>query len=152
MGYVENNLLKGEEIIYKATIHWAIFLPTILWVVLAIIFASAGEDFVFLTGIFGLLALFSLVKAIIRKLSSEYVLTDRRLILKSGIISRNTLELMLVKCEGVSVNQGIFGRLLGYGTILATTGGASNKFTKIADPIVFRNRINEQLDVVHSNK
>ena len=101
-------------------------------------------------GLLWVIAVFCLIRELIEKLSSEYALTNKRLIMKSGIIARRTVELMLTKCEGVSIDQSIMGRLLGYGTLLATTGGATNKFRKIADPVVFRNRINEQTDLVHS--
>lgn len=156
MGYVENNLLRDEVIVYRAKIHWSIFLPAIIWGILALIFtvayiSEADEDIESVAVIFWFIAAFCFIRELIEKLSSEYALTNKRLIMKSGIIARRTVELMLTKCEGVSVDQSILGRLLGYGTLLATTGGATNKFRKIADPVIFRNRINEQTDLVHSS-
>lgn len=156
MGYVENNLLKDEAIIYKAKIHWAIFLPAIIWAIIALLFylfskSDGDEDPFYTSFLFWAIALFCFIKELFTFISSEYVLTSKRLILKSGVIARKTVELMLTKCEGVSVDQGVFGRMLGYGTLYATTGGVLNKFKKIADPVVFRNRINEQTDVVHSS-
>lgn len=156
MGYVENNLLRDEEIVYRAKIHWAIFLPSIIWAIIAIIFTATyssetDENTMAVVGLLWVIAVFCLIHELIEKLSSEYALTNKRLIMKSGIIARRTVELMLTKCEGVSVDQSIMGRLLGYGTLLATTGGATNKFRKIADPVIFRNRINEQTDLVHSS-
>ena len=159
MGYVERNLLKGEEVVYRASIHWAVFLPSIFWALLVIaclIGAAKMTDetdkqlFLIWAAMVGLVFLFSLIGELVTKLSAEYVLTNKRLVMKSGIIARNTMELVLVKCEGVSVDQSILGRILGYGTIWATTGGARNKYRKIASPIEFRNRINEQIDLVHS--
>lgn len=156
MSYVENNLQRGEEIIYCAQIHWAIFLGPIIWAIIALIFfiTYIGGDVEFasvIAVVLAIIALFTFFRALITKFSSEYVLTSKRLIMKSGIISRNTLELILTKCEGISIDQSILGRIFGYGTIVATTGGATNKFSKIANPIKFRNRINEQIDTVHNN-
>lgn len=155
MAYVERNLLKGEEVVYRASIHWAIFLPSIFWALVSlgflVLYFKTPDD----SSILGLvfiplfLAVFCLLVELVEKLSSEYVLTNKRLIMKSGLIARRTMELMLVKCEGISVEQSILGRILGYGTIWATTGGARNKYRKISAPVEFRNRINEQTDLAH---
>ena len=115
MSYVENNLQRGEEIIYCAQIHWAIFLGPIIWAIIALIFfiTYIGGDVEFasvIAVVLAIIALFTFFRALITKFSSEYVLTSKRLIMKSGIISRNTLELILTKCEGISIDQSILGR------------------------------------------
>lgn len=102
--------------------------------------------------IFFVFAVFALIKAIIANVTSEFAVTNKRLILKEGLIARNTVELMLTKCEGVALDQGILGRILGYGTLITTTGGATNKFRKIKDPIIFRNYINSQVDEAQKSK
>lgn len=156
MAYVERNLLKGEEIVYRASIHWAIFIPSVFWVLVSlaflIVYYNNQDDSSILFFVFFplFIAVFCFFVELIEKLSSEYVLTNKRLIMKSGFIARSTMELMLVKCEGISVEQSILGRILGYGTIWATTGGARNKYRKISAPVEFRNRINEQTDLAHS--
>ena len=48
---------------------------------------------------------------------SEFGITNKRLTIKTGFLSRKTLELNLSKIESVNVNQSIFGRILGYGSI-----------------------------------
>ena len=55
------------------------------------------------------------------------------------------LELVLNKCEGIRINQSLMGRMLGFGSIVVTTGGVTNKFDFITNPIKFRNEINEQI-------
>ncbi len=116
MNYAENNLLRGESIIYRAQLHWAIFLAPIFWGLIFLIVFGIGasdnfydEDIIYAIAIFGVIFLGSLLRAIVRKVSSEYTLTNKRLIMKHGIISRRTVELMLIKCEGISVDQGILG-------------------------------------------
>lgn len=154
MNYVERNLLKNEEIVYRATLHWAVFLSAIVWAIIAILCNSIAADPELsnpLTFISGLIAIIRFIQALIKKYCSEYVLTTKRLIMKEGIISRRTIELMLTKTEGVSVDQSILERLLGFGTIRATTGGVINKYRFIADPIRFRNQINEQVDIAQRN-
>ena len=81
-------------------------------------------------------------------MGAEYVITNKKVILKSGILSRDALELILSKCEGLRINQSIMGRILGFGSIVVTTGGATNTFKFIANPIKFRNEINAQINSI----
>lgn len=151
MGYVEKHLLKDEVIKYTASIHWAAFLPGIFWTIIAIIASDSFEgEWVIVTILLWFFAAFRFVKGLIYKSYTECVLTNSRIIYHYGFISRQTIELQLTKCEGVSVNQGLFGRMLGYGTVVVTTGGPTNSFSVISDPITFRNAINEQIDIVHA--
>lgn len=151
MGYIDNNLMKGEEVVYKASLHWAIYIPTALWLLLGILMVaiSVGEEessVMVIAIIFFVFAVFALIKAIIANVTSEFAVTNKRLILKEGVIARNTVVLMLTKCEGVALDQDILGRILGYGTLITTTGGATNKYRKIKDLIIFRNYLNSQVD------
>lgn len=63
------------------------------------------------------------------KVGSVYAVTNKRVIIKTGVISRRTVELVLAKCEGIQVVQGIAGRIFGYGSIVVTTGGTTNFIT-----------------------
>ena len=153
MGYVEDNLLKGEEIKYTAHVHWAAFLPSLFWTILAIIATfSLGSDVRIVAVILWIIAAFRYVKGLFYKLFTEFILTNTRIIYKYGFISRQTLELQLNKCEGVSVDQGILGRMLNFGSVYVTTGGPTSRFSVVADPVTFRNYINEQIDIVHSTE
>lgn len=152
MSYIDNNLMRGEEVIYRASLHWVIFIPGVAWFLLGLLISfipstPEGKPTVMVfASIFFLLALYNLLKAIIYKLTAEYAITNKRLILKKGLISRNSVELMLTKCEGVALDQGILGRILGYGTLVSSTGGIHNKYKYIKDPIIFRNYLNTQID------
>ena len=71
--------------------------------------------------------------------NSEYVVTNRRVILKTGIISRDTFEMRLEKIESISFSQGILERLLNYGDITVTgTGDTSQEFKNLSDPLKFK--------------
>jgi uncharacterized membrane protein YdbT with pleckstrin-like domain len=77
--------------------------------------------------------------AIINYICSEFVVTDQRVIIKVGFISRRTLEMFISKIESIGIDQNILGRLLGYGTVTVRgTGGSAEKFTAIAHPLEFR--------------
>lgn len=92
-----------------------------------------------------ILGAFYLVKRLLLKMGTEYVVTNKRVVLKSGILSRDALELMLNKCEGLRISQSIMGRIFGFGSILVTTGGVTNSFKFVANPTKFRNEINKQI-------
>ena len=117
--YVDNNLIKGEEIVFETKYHWKIF--------------------------FSLRGLFTLfIAPALARWSDEFVVTSKRIICKTGIFSRKTLEMNLNKIETVNVDQSIMGRLLGYGTItIIGTGGTRESFTDIAEPGEFRKRFQE---------
>ena len=84
--------------------------------------------------------------------NTEYYITNKRLIVKKGIVQRNTSEIRLVKCEGVMVEQSMLGRLFNYGTIKITTGEVVNTYQFIASPIRFRTMLNETLDQMDVSK
>lgn len=145
MSYTRRNLLPNEVVRYKASLHWIIYVSTVLWLVLGFVFEATGITWVFIV-----LALYSLGKAILRRLGSEFMLTNKRVVLRQGIISRKTVEILLAKCEGVSVDQSIIGRILGFGTLVVTTGGATSHFVFVKRPVEFRNRVNAEIDAFYS--
>ena len=146
MSYIQNNLQAGEEIKYKADIHWYIFAYPVILLLLSAFFSSAQTGLFYYVSIFLLLSgLFQLIKRILLKMGAEYVVTNKKVILKSGILNRDALELVLNKFEGIRINQSLMGRMLGFGSIVVTTGGVTNKFDFITNPIKFRNEINAQI-------
>jgi uncharacterized membrane protein YdbT with pleckstrin-like domain len=83
--------------------------------------------------------------------TSEYAETDKRVLVKFGVIKRRSLELLLNKIEGISVNQGLLGRGLGYGTIVVNgSGGTKEPFHSIREPFEFRKQVQAQVEA--SNK
>jgi uncharacterized membrane protein YdbT with pleckstrin-like domain len=70
------------------------------------------------------------------------VITDRRIIIKKGLIGRQTLEISRSKLESVRVDQNLFGRVLDYGTIIVTgTGSTHEPFRMVRSPIEFRRQL-----------
>ncbi len=79
---------------------------------------------------------------LVQYLTSEFAVTNKRVLVKVGFISRHTLELLLSKVETVGVDQSILGRILGYGTIVVIgTGGTREPFRAITDPLEFRHQV-----------
>jgi uncharacterized membrane protein YdbT with pleckstrin-like domain len=117
--YVDNNLIRDEHVVYETKYHWKIYFT--------------------LQGIFTLF-----IVPALKQWSDEFVVTNKRIIVKTGIFSRRTLEMNLNKIESVNVDQGIVGRMLGYGTItIIGTGGTRESFPDIANAVEFRKRFQE---------
>lgn len=150
MSYVSRVLQPGETIIYFSRLHALIYLPGLLLLVLALIILVLGSGFqsdfrYVVQGIaaaIALLGIASCIRAAIRRATTELAVTDRRVIYKSGLFSRHTLEMNRSKVESVDVDQSVIGRLFGFGTITVRgTGGSLEPIRLIGDPLTFRSHI-----------
>jgi uncharacterized membrane protein YdbT with pleckstrin-like domain len=151
MKYVEQVLQPGETVTYATSLHWLVYLRAILLLILAgltlVAAASVAEPAATLALqiialLLGLLALISGLDALIRRSTTELAVTDRRVIYKTGIFQRHSLEMNRSKVETVGVNQSILGRILGYGTVVVRgTGGSFEPIPFIGDPLAFRSHI-----------
>ena len=145
MSYIEKNLMNGESIVYRTKLHWVVFLWPIIWLVVAIIFFGSGGAAA-AGGLFILIAILTGIASFINFSTSEFGITNKRVIVKVGFIRRNSLEVLLNKVEGIQVNQGILGRILGFGSITVSgTGGTKDPFHKIDAPLEFRKKAQEQI-------
>ncbi len=93
-----------------------------------------------------LIAVFMFIPRLIRYKSSEFGLTNRRVIMKVGMLRRRSLEVLLNKVESILVNQSTLGTVLRFGSITVTgTGGTKDTFHNVAGPIEFKNKVEEQI-------
>lgn len=156
MGYVDRNLMSGEQVVYKAKIHWFIFVQGVVLFVVGILLFGVdreGGTGPFVGSIIILLAIFSLLKAFILKVSTELAVTSKRVIAKVGLISRNTVELNHGKVESFNVEQSIFGRIFGFGTLIVNgTGGGKTPIPSIDSPLEFRRNAMETIDASQSRQ
>jgi uncharacterized membrane protein YdbT with pleckstrin-like domain len=145
MGYVDSDLLPTEHVTYRARLHRIIYLLPVCVLIVALVVALASGSWI-AGGVLGLIGLLMLVPPWIRSISSEFAVTNKRVLVKVGLIRRHSLELLLQKVEGIGVDQGILGRILGYGTITVSgTGGTREAFRMIADPLEFRRQVQASL-------
>ncbi len=144
MGYVDRNLLQGEEVVYRARLHRMIFVPPAAIVVLGLAVAIYINPIA--GAVFGVAAVLVAIPRFIRYMTSEFAVTNKRVIVKVGLVNRHTLELVLAKIETVGVDQGVLGRIFNYGTIIVTgTGGTKEPFKDIANPLGFRKQVQSEL-------
>lgn len=147
MSYIENNLQPGEQIIYRTQLHNIIFLwPGIFFIVSIALFSSGVSGAV--GGMFILLFIFipSLLGVLITRSTSEFAVTNKRVLIKTGWIRRTSLELLNTKVEGIIVDQGILGRIFNFGTIVVSGVGTTRQpFKNIEKPLEFRTQVNNQI-------
>ena len=139
MGYIEANLLPGETVVQRARLHWIVFLKAIAVAVIGLgllVFQPIVGGVVIAVGI--LMA----IPPWLERLTSEFGVTSKRVIIKVGLIQRRTLELLIRQVEAISVDQSLTGRIFNFGTItLSGTGGVRETFHNISNPLEFRRSI-----------
>ena len=139
--YVEQNLTPGEHVIYKGQVHWVVYLAPVLLISFGIPWLAIGGK-----SALAIIAVGAIVgaAAYIRQVTSEFVITNNRVIFKTGLLSRKTIEINRARVESVEVDQDIIGRLLNYGTVtVAGTGGTREPFTLIDNPLQFRRMVQQ---------
>ncbi len=123
--YVDQVLIKDETVLYRGHLTlWGFF----WWIFLGLL----------LLPLLGAGLLLWLWAWIVYK-STELAVTNKRIIVKSGLIQRNTIEMFLDKVESIQVDQGIFGRLFDFGSItISGTGGDKSPVRNVSQPLEFR--------------
>jgi uncharacterized membrane protein YdbT with pleckstrin-like domain len=145
MSYVDSQLLPNEVVVYRARLHRSLFiLPCVFGLLAAgtMVFAFAQHAFWWLVLALAVLGAITFAAAWVKYTTSEFAVTNKRVVIKVGWVRRRTVETMLAKVEGIGVDQSLTGRLSGFGTIVVTgTGGTKEEFDRIADPLEFRRQV-----------
>lgn len=146
MSYVDEHLLTGETVVYRAHQHWTIFFwPAVIilaGLLLLVLFPGNYIVGLAVTGVGAIL----LIAPFIKYFTSEYAVTNKRVIVKLGLVQRDSSETLLSKVEAIMVDQTIPGRMLNFGTITITgTGGTKESFPRIAAPMEFRRQVQAQI-------
>jgi len=147
LNYITSNLLKNENILYFGHRHWIVLATPVMWFVFGMAFFLMS-GFVKILSIFLLLtALATGIRACIDYFMSEIGVTDMRVLIKTGLIARYSLETNLQNIASIQVEQGILGRILNYGTIIVCdTGYLRSPFSYIDNPFEFRRQVLKQID------
>lgn len=164
MSYIEKNLIPGERVVYKTGLHWIVLLGPglaaliftvsgIALIVHAISSSKADPNSATLFAWLGLallvLAGVCLVAGHFARSATEMSVTNKRVVIKVGVLTRTTYELLLPKVESISVEESVLGRILGYGTvILRGTGGTPEPFLRVGHPLEFRRQVQQQIETL----
>ena len=163
MSYIDKTLVPGEKVVYTTKLHWIVMLGHLFTCLLCL--AGAGYLAYYLSGnratlqpdtlhafeiglaTLVLLAVIVLFMGSIRRNATEMAVTTRRVVVKTGLTSRRTIEMLLNKIETIEVDEPTMGRLFGYGSItMIGTGGTSEPFHKIAHPLEFRSFVQQEIE------
>lgn len=157
--FVSKNLMADENIVYITKLHGiiygkmlvVIFIGAIMMIVIPVFGEPAAKNILFIPGL--LVVIVGIIYGIYLNLlikTSEFVITNKRIIMKKGLISTTTLEVLFSKAESISVHQSIGGKLFGYGDIAVIgSGGTKNEFTYIEKPFEFRKAAQDEIDRIH---
>jgi uncharacterized membrane protein YdbT with pleckstrin-like domain len=145
MGYIDKHLLPGERVTYRTRLHWKIYVGPVLLVLLILlplVILALSTAHPALALLPALAAIGVLLVAFLRRRTSEFAVTNKRVILKLGVLNTRSVELLLPKIEGVTVTQSLAGRLLGFGGIVVTgSGGTQEPFSSIQAPLELRQAV-----------
>ena len=149
MGYVDQILEPGEQVVFKTRLSWTLYVPAIVYALIALVltyFAVSAAGFgvaVFVVAaLAAFAALISFLRAWFRRWTTEIAVTDRRVVLKRGFIRRHTVEMNMQKVESVDVDQTQLGRLFNYGTVtIKGTGSTLESLRMIDRPLKLRSAI-----------
>ena len=105
-----------------------------------------SSGMMFLGAILLIVAFIVLAYGLAKRNATEMAVTDRRVLIKTGMASRRTLDLMLSKVESIGLEETLLGRMFGYGSVIVHgTGGTPESFVMIAHPQEFRRSVQEQI-------
>jgi uncharacterized membrane protein YdbT with pleckstrin-like domain len=146
VSYISNNLKTNEKLIFKSSqsikslFFWSFIfgfiglLLVLLKGLVIIMGVSSGNNNIYL--IYWVILLFFVIKNLITYFTTEYGITNTRVVSKEGLIRRDIEEINLSSIESINVNQTIIGRLLNYGTIIISGRGTSKVILKDIDNVV----------------
>lgn len=162
MGYIDKKLTVNESLIYRAKIHWLVFLKPILGLIAIVCVIATTEKYLIdlapagilkyksatYAGLFFLVVLPSLTQAILKRMTTEIAITDQRILNKKGFISVELQGMPLSKIENIDSKQTVLGRLFGYGNVIVKGSGSTPiELVNISKPLTFRNELAAQIDV-----
>ncbi|HSW93154.1 MAG TPA: PH domain-containing protein [Gammaproteobacteria bacterium] len=150
MSRIEKNLLADEQILYRTRKHWIIFFAPTVWALAALFFALNKNPWVVMAAIAPAAAAVILgLGKWLDYITSEFVLTNKRVMMREGFFTRHSNELRLATVSNMNVDQSLIGQFFDYGTVIISPfGGREDVFTEIAHPFEFQRQVQAQLDKV----
>jgi uncharacterized membrane protein YdbT with pleckstrin-like domain len=168
MGYVDRNLVPGETLLYRTRHHWLVLMGPFFGGLLLLVpgvalmaeaiatrdsaglvvgSATISPKVMVVSGVvLAVAAIIVFSYGVAKRNATEMAVTNRRVLIKTGMTSRRTLDLMLSRVESIGVEETAAGRMLGYGSVVVRgTGGTPEPFLMIAHPQEFRRAVQEQI-------
>src|SRR5450432_1417326 len=118
MSYIDRNLIEGERVVYRTRLHWLVFVVPVLFTAIVLLpgaWLLANGSWQSFAWVPLVIALLVLLPAFVKRQSSDFAVTNKRVMMKSGVFTTRSVELLLNKIEAIAVNQSFVGRMFGYG-------------------------------------
>lgn len=153
MSYIQKNLMANERVAYLTKLNWTLYIKSFIIILIGFIFYvdgsySTNHSFLFVVGEILLSAgIISSGITYIQIKTFEFAVTNKRVLIKHGILRTQSFEIMLNKVEAIYVDQNIIDRIVNSGTIIIKgTGGSQNPLRNVDNPFQFRTAVNEQIE------
>lgn len=148
MSFLDKNILSGEEIIYRTRKHFIIFIGPVAMTLFFFFFLFNSNPFVVrFSWIPAIGALILWANGALTYMTSEFAVTNKRILMKEGFFIRHMNETRLNAIANVAVYQSLLGQVLDYGSLsINTFGSETDAFMQIAHPNEFQKQLQGQLD------
>lgn len=149
MSYIDRNLLPDERILFRTKKHLIIFfIPAVMaaFSVYASAYMASDSILTILQWAPWLVTGLVTANVALNYWTSEFAVTNKRLMMREGFFVRHSNELRLTTISQVNVDQSLIGQILNYGTISINAFGAFDRYNMIDQPFKFQQMVNQQLD------
>jgi uncharacterized membrane protein YdbT with pleckstrin-like domain len=158
MPYPRRLLNEGEEIALDLRPHWWFFSRNVLTgiplFVLAVLLLSWGSDSSvkdFSQVVWLLLLLGWLVWLVLQYFSwqfTQFVVTNRRVIYRTGVVRRHGVEIPMGRVNNINFSQGVWERIIGAGDLIIESAGTdgTTRFTNVRHPDGVQQEIYRQME------
>lgn len=173
MSYARNLLARGEEVVHESRQHWfAIIARTWIWIIVAILAIAVlvwigtngqllddqtADTIATLLGLVGFLGSLGAIGFVLWDWrNQEWLITTRRVIRAEGVLNKSVSDSSLEKINDARLDQSLFGRIFGFGTLDILTaaeevgGNSIADFPMLADPVDFKKAMFDQKQMIEN--
>ncbi|RNI39849.1 PH domain-containing protein [Hanamia caeni] len=153
MNYIQKNLMANERIAFSTKLNWTLYIKPVVIILIAIVllidsYHSINGFIIYSLGIILMVAgIFSAFVTYFKIKTFEFAVTNKRVLIKHGILRTQSFEIMLNKVEVIYVEQNFIDRIVNSGTIIIKgTVGSQTPLRNVDNPFQFRIAVNEQIE------
>jgi len=133
----EITLTEGEVPIWFGQMSWE---ANWVWILAALFFLLLIYTFI--------LSIICILIAYVNVITSEYFISNKRIFVKYGFISRTMNDIKMEWVTNTSLDQDFFGRIFNFGNVLIATPGTEigiEMMMGVANPMIIKGMIEERL-------
>lgn len=160
MAFPKDLLSRDEEIVLDLHPHWwflvpagAALLAAMIVAILLVVFLGGPVSYI-VAAIFVIPALINFVTAYLKWNTTNFVVTNERIISRSGVAAKKGIEIPLDRVNTVFFNQSVFERLIGAGDLAIESAGEGGRqsFSDVRRPNLVQSEIYRVIEAFEDNK